>query len=55
MPDYDKEPTVIPTTYSDAKYNRLVKVADGVDAHDAATVGQLENAISQVQSVGTNL
>jgi len=54
VPDYDKEPTVTPTTYSDAKYNRLVKVADGVDAHDAATVGQLENAISQVQSVGTN-
>ena len=55
VPDYDKEPTVTPTTYSDAKYNRLVKVADGVDAHDAATVGQLENAISQVQSVGTNI
>ena len=55
VPDYDKEPIVTPTTYSDAKYNRLVKVADGVDAHDAATVGQLENAISQVQSVGTNL
>ena len=55
VPDYDKEPTVTPTTYSDAKYNRLVKVADGVDAHDAATVGQLENAISQVQSVGTNM
>ena len=32
-----------------------MKVADGVDAHDAATVGQLENAISQVQSVGTNI
>ena len=55
VPDYDKEPTVTPTTYSDAKYNRLVKVADGVDAHDAATVGQLESAISQVQSVGSNL
>lgn len=55
VPDYDKEPTVTPTTYSDAKYNRLVKVADGVDAHDAATIGQLENAISQVQSVGTNI
>lgn len=48
VPDYDKEPIVTPTTYSDAKYNRLVKVADGVDAHDVATVGQLENAISQV-------
>ena len=55
VPDYDKEPTITPTTYTDAKYNRLVKVADGVDAHDAATVGQLENAISQVQSVGSNL
>ena len=32
-----------------------MKVADGVDAHDAATVGQLESAISQVQSVGSNL
>jgi len=55
VPDYDKEPTITPTTYTDAKYNRLVKVADGVDAHDAATVGQLESAISQVQSVGSNL
>ncbi len=43
-----KEPTVAPTTYSDAKYNRLVKVADGVDAHDAATVGQLESAVSTI-------
>ena len=49
VPDYDKEPTVTPTTYSEDKYNRLVKVAD------AATVGQLESAISQVQSVSTNL
>ena len=55
VPDYDTEPTITPTTYTDAKYNRLVKVADGVDAHDAATVGQLESAISQVQSVGSNL
>jgi hep/hag repeat protein len=69
VPDYDKEPTVTPTTYTDAKYNRLVKVADGVDEHDVvtvgqlksstgqleSTVGQLESTVGQLQAVGTNL
>ena len=50
VPDFDKEPTVIPITYSDAKYNRLVKVADRVDDHDAVTVGQLKSSTSQLES-----
>lgn len=55
VPDYEKTPTITETKYTEAKYNRLVKVADGVDAHDAVTVGQLENALGQMQSTGVNL
>lgn len=55
VPDYDKDPTVTPTTFDKAKYNRLVKLADGIDAHDAVTVGQLESAIGELQSAGTKL
>lgn len=55
VPDYDQAPTITETKYTEAKYNRLVKVADGVDAHDAVTVGQLENALGQMQSTGVNL
>ena len=55
VPDYEKTPTITETKYTEAKYNRLVKVADGVDAHDAVTVGQLESALSQMQSTGANL
>lgn len=55
VPDYEKAPTITETKYTEAKYNRLVKVADGVDAHDAVTVGQLEAALGQLQSTGANL
>lgn len=55
VPDYEKTPTITETKYTEAKYNRLVKVADGVDAHDAVTVGQLEAALGQLQSTGANL
>lgn len=55
VPDYDQAPTITETKYTEAKYNRLVKVADGVDAHDAVTVGQLENVLEQTQSTGVNL
>ena len=48
--DYDQAPTITPTTYTEAKYNRLVKVADGIDVHDAATVGQLQSAGTTLQT-----
>ena len=32
--------------YSSAYYNRLVKIADGIDAHDAVTVEQLNKAVA---------
>ena len=44
--DYSKDPTVTETTYDTAYYNRLVKVADGIDDHDVATVGQTKSLIS---------
>ena len=46
--DYTKTPTITENKYTSAGYNRLVKIADGVDAHDAVTVGQLNKAISDV-------
>ena len=43
--DYTQVPdSVTPTTYKDAYYNRLVKVADGQDAHDVVVMEQLNNA-----------
>ena len=43
--DYTKAPkSVTPTTYKDAYYNRLVKVADGIDDHDVVVMEQLNNA-----------
>lgn len=43
--DYTKAPkSVTPTTYKDAYYNRLVKVADGIDDHDVVVMEQLKNA-----------
>ena len=44
--DYTKNPTLTPTYYSSAAYNRLVKIADGIDAHDAVTVGQLNSLMA---------
>ena len=48
--DYTKAPTLTPTYYSFAAYNRLVKIADGIDAHDAVTVGQLNSMIANFHS-----
>ena len=43
--DYTQVPdSVTPTTYKDAYYNRLVKVADGQDAHDVVVMEQLTKA-----------
>ena len=43
--DYTQVPdSVTPTTYKDAYYNRLVKVADGQDDHDVVVMEQLKNA-----------
>ena len=46
--DYSKTPDVTTNTYDSAYYNRLVKVADGIDDHDVATVGQLKTMIADV-------
>lgn len=42
--DYSKTPTVAEKTYDKAAYNRLVKVADGQDAHDVVVMEQLDKA-----------
>ena len=42
--DYSKTPTVVEKTYDKAAYNRLVKVADGVDPHDVVVMEQLSKA-----------
>lgn len=47
--DYTKAPkSVTPTTYKDAYYNRLVKVADGVEAHDVVVMEQLTKATNDL-------
>ena len=48
--DYTKVPDVIANHYDTAKYNRLVKVADGINNHDAVVMEQLRNA----DNVGKN-
>ncbi len=42
--DYSQKPTVTENKYGSAAYNRLVKVADGVDDHDVVVMEQLNNA-----------
>ena len=42
--DYSKKPAVTENKYTSAAYNRLVKVADGQDAHDVVVMEQLDNA-----------
>ena len=37
--DYDEETTVKQTTYTDAKYSRLVKVVGGVEEYDTVMDG----------------
>ena len=46
-----------PTTYNKAFYNRLVKIADGQDDHDAVVMEQLKTlaAASDASNIGTNL
>lgn len=47
--DYTKAPkSVTPTTYKDAYYNRLVKVADGVNDHDVVVMEQLTKATNDL-------
>lgn len=47
--DYTQAPkSVTPTTYKDAYYNRLVKVADGQDAHDVVVMEQLTKATNDL-------
>ena len=56
--DYTQAPeSITETHYDSARYNRLVKVADGVDAHDAVVVEQLKTlaAASDASNIGTNL
>ena len=49
--DYTKTPTVKETKYDSAAYNRLVKVADGVEDHDVVVMEQLKKA----SGVGNNI
>lgn len=56
--DYTQAPeSITETHYDSARYNRLVKVADGVDDHDAVVVEQLKTlaAASDASNIGTNL
>ena len=55
--DYTQVPdSVTPTTYKDAYYNRLVKVADGVDDHDVVVMEQLKPYTkSDASNIGNNL
>ena len=45
--DYSEDPTVTKETYDEAYYNRLVKVADGIEDHDVATVGQVKKLVAK--------
>lgn len=49
--DYRKPPTITEKTYSSAYYNRLVKVADGINDHDVVVMEQLKDA----SDVGNNI
>ena len=54
--DYSKTPTVTANTYSEAGYNRLVKVADGQDDHDVVVMEQLKPYTkTDASNIGTNL
>ena len=55
--DYTKAPkSVTPTTYKDAYYNRLVKVADGIDDHDVVVMKQLKQyAEKDASNLGNNI
>ena len=49
--EYRMTPTITENTYSSAYYNRLVKVADGINDHDVVVMEQLKNA----SDVGNNI
>ena len=51
--DYTQNPTITENTYTSAYYNRLVKIADGIDAHDAVTVEQLNKAVANAGGSAT--
>ena len=53
--DYTQTPTITENTYSSAYYNRLVKIADGIDAHDAVTVEQLNKAVAGAEGTAQGL
>lgn len=54
--DYTKAPTITAKTYSSASYNRLVKVADGIDDHDVVVMEQLKPYVkTDASNIGTNL
>ena len=55
--DYTQDPIGTEnTTYQSAYYNRLVKAADGIDAHDAVVMEQLKPYTkSDASNVGANL
>ena len=55
--DYTKAPkSITPTTYKDAYYNRLVKVADGQDDHDVVVMEQLKQyANKDALNIGSNI
>ena len=44
--DYTSMPDVTTTTYTNSYYNRLVKIADGINDHDATTLGQVKKLVS---------
>ena len=46
--DYSQKPTVTENKYDAAGYNRLVKVADGVDDHDVVVMEQLTKATNDL-------
>ncbi|WP_444210342.1 ESPR-type extended signal peptide-containing protein, partial [Dialister succinatiphilus] len=54
--DYSKDPEINEDKYKTAAYNRLVKVADGKDAHDAVVMEQLKPYTkSDASNIGNNL
>ena len=54
--DYSKDPTITENTHKTAAYNRLVKVQDGKNAHDAVVMEQLKPYTkSDASNIGSNL
>ena len=54
--DYSKDPTITENTHKTAAYNRLVKVHDGENAHDAVVMEQLKPYTkSDASNIGSNL